>query len=241
MTRETPDQAPEGSQDQLSRREQLVEVSVFLFLILPSILFSFFLFGPWQKHFDFAQFAVSSILDYLALVALIFFFAWRNQEPLARLGWNFRNGWRDVALGIILFFPYIMGIGLLFIIYWKLGFPLPLKPIPQFFIAREGQTLLALCLVCVVAVAEETIFRGYLLLRFRAILGSSRGAILLSSAIFALGHGYKGLAGVIVTFLMGVFYAVLYLRRQSLVSPIVIHFLQDFILVLIPLFGLKIA
>ena len=172
MTIETPDQVPEERQDQPSRLEQLVEVAVFLFLILPAMVFSFLLFGPRQKYLDFAQFAVSSIFQYLALVALIFFFAWRNQEPLARLGWNFRNGWQDVALGIILFFPYIMSIGLLVMLYWKLAFPLPMEPVPQFFIARKGQTLLALSLVCVVAVAEETIFRGYLLLRFQTILGS---------------------------------------------------------------------
>ena len=39
---------------------------------------------------------------------------------------------------------------------------------------------------------------------------------------------------------MGLVFAVIYLWRQSLVAPMVMHFLQDFIgIVLAPLLGLK--
>jgi membrane protease YdiL (CAAX protease family) len=51
-----------------------------------------------------------------------------------------------------------------------------------------------------VAVAEETIFRGYLILRFRAVTGRTSAAVLLSSIVFSLGHGYEGMAGVISFF-----------------------------------------
>lgn len=57
------------------------------------------------------------MFELLALVALIFFFAWRNGEPLGRFGWNFKNGWRVVDLGIMLFLPLMLGIGLLFNIF----------------------------------------------------------------------------------------------------------------------------
>ena len=100
--------------------------------------------------------------------------------------------------------------------------------------------LLAALLVTVVAVAEETIFRGYLLLRFPAVLRSTTGSLLLSSAIFAVGHGYEGSAGLVTIGVMGAVFALVYLWRRSLVAPIVMHFLQDFLsIVLLPLLGLK--
>jgi membrane protease YdiL (CAAX protease family) len=91
-----------------------------------------------------------------------------------------------------------------------------------------------------VAIAEETIFRGYLLLRFRAINLSLPWAAVLSAVIFSLGHGYEGTSGVVTVGAMGLTFAVIYLWRQSLVAPMVMHFLQDFIgIVLAPLLGLK--
>ena len=66
--------------------------------------------------------------------------------------------------------------------------------------------LLAFILVTVVAVAEETIFRGYLILRFRAVTGRTSAAVLLSSIVFSLGHGYEGMAGVISVFSLGWFW-----------------------------------
>jgi membrane protease YdiL (CAAX protease family) len=88
--------------------------------------------------------------------------------------------------------------------------------------------------VTVVAVAEETIFRGYLILRFKAVTGRTGAAALLSSIVFSLGHGYEGMAGVISGFSIGVVLALVYLWRKSLVAPIVIHFLTDFATIILP-------
>jgi uncharacterized protein len=86
-------------------------------------------------------------------------------------------------------------------------------------------------------VTEETIFRGYLLLRFSAISRSRSFAIGLSTIVFAMGHAYEGQVGVAAVALLGFVFAVIYLRTGSLVAPIVMHFLQDFIaVVVVPLF-----
>jgi membrane protease YdiL (CAAX protease family) len=103
-----------------------------------------------------------------------------------------------------------------------------------------AQLLLSFVLVIIVALAEETIFRGYLILRFKAITSSPVAAALLSAVIFSLGHGYEGSAGVITVGIMGFVFAIIYMWRQSLVAPIVMHFLQDFIgVVLVPLLSVK--
>jgi uncharacterized protein (DUF4213/DUF364 family) len=54
---------------------------------------------------------------------------------------------------------------------------------------------LAVALVVVVAVTEETIFCGYLIRRFVAVTGSPRIAVVASAVVFSLGHGYEGTAG----------------------------------------------
>jgi membrane protease YdiL (CAAX protease family) len=65
-------------------------------------------------------------------------------------------------------------------------------------------------------------------------------AALLSAFIFSLGHGYEGSSGVVTVGAMGFVFALVYLWRGSLVAPMVMHFLQDFIgIVLVPLLGLK--
>jgi membrane protease YdiL (CAAX protease family) len=54
--------------------------------------------------------------------------------------------------------------------------------------------------------------------------------------VFSLGHGYEGTAGVITVGVMGIVFAAVYLWRGSLVAPIAMHFLQDFMsIVLQPL------
>ena len=222
-----------------NKKEQLTEIGVFLFLIGPSLVLSFF--AVKQGSLGFVLTAVATILRDLALVSLIFFFLWRNGEPLTRIGWTFAKGWRDIGLGIVLFIP------LTFVIIWldgalrAAGFSAP--PLPQSSILNAkdpGQVLLAFVLVLVVAVAEETIFRGYLILRMTSVTARLALAVLLSAVIFSLGHGYEGTAGVVTVGVMGLVFALVYVWRGSLVAPIVMHFLQDFVaIILLPLLGMR--
>ena len=223
----------------VGQKEQLWEVSVFLFLIVPSMVLSFFVVRQGTLGFVFTAFVV--MLRDLAMLSLILFFLWRNGEPWESLGWNSKNGWKDVALGIGLFLPMSFAAGLLDHALQAAGFSAPATPLPAFLEARgQAELLLAFFLVVLVAIAEETIFRGYLLLRFRNLGVSVTWAALLSAVIFSLGHGYEGTSGVVTVGAMGLTFAVIYLWRQSLVAPMVMHFLQDFTgIVLAPLLGLK--
>jgi membrane protease YdiL (CAAX protease family) len=220
-----------------NRKEQLVEVSVFLFLIIPSMALSFLAIK--QGGLSFVLVAISVILRDLALVSLILFFIWRNHEPVTWIGWTFKNIRKEIALGIFLFIPFSFGTGLIENGLRAIGFSAPSTPLPSFLAARGMvEILLAFLLVAIVALAEETIFRGYLILRFNAVTSNPTVAVLLSAAIFSLGHGYEGSAGVVTVGVMGLVFALIYIWRQSLVAPIIMHFLQDFIgIVLLPLLG----
>jgi len=217
--------------------EQLFEVSVFLFLIVPSMVLSFFAIK--QGSLSFVLVAFATILRDLALVSLILFFVWRNGEPVSWIGWTFRNTRKEIALGIGLYIPFFIAAGLFESALRVAGFSVPSTPLPSFMAARGmGELFSAIALVAVVALAEETIFRGYLILRLKTVTASPVAAALLSAAIFSLGHGYEGSAGVLTVGVMGLVFAFVYMWRKSLVAPIVMHFLQDFIgIVLLPLLG----
>ncbi len=228
-----------GTTGQSWRNTQILEVCVFLSLIVPSMALS--LFAVRRGQLGFTLTASSIMLRDLALVCLILFFLWRNGESRDRIGWNFRNGWKEAALGIVLFLPFFGGVACLELALKRAGLTAPATPLPSFLTAKDlPQMLLALALVTIVAVSEETIFRGYLLLRLGATIRSMGAAVIASSLIFALGHGYEGTVGLATVAVMGIVLALVYLWRGSLVAPMVIHFLQDFVgIVLVPLLGLK--
>ena len=101
------------------------------------------------------------------------------------------------------------------------GFSAPSTPMPAFLTARgSGEYVLAILLVAVVAVTEEIISRGYLILRVTTVTGSSALAIALSSVIFSLGHGYEGTAGVVTVGVIGLTFALVYVWAENLAAPI---------------------
>jgi membrane protease YdiL (CAAX protease family) len=215
-----------------SRKVQGIEVAVFLFLITPSMALSFL--TDRHANLRFTEMAISSILNDLALLSLVLYFMWRNAEPMRRVGWNFDHPGRDIAWALVLFLPVVFGGNLIQSLLHQAGFSGPARQAPFLTVSGTANVLLGLTIVTVVAVVEETIFRGYLMLRFQAITGRITAAVLLSSLVFSLGHGYEGVAGAISVFVLGVIFALIYLWRSSLVAPVVIHFLVDFTSIVLP-------
>ncbi len=221
----------------LPRRGQVLELLVFLLLVVPSMVLSLFVVG--QGGVGFPLTATIVISHDLGLLGLVLFFLWRNREPWASIGWVSRNVGVDVGFGIVLFVPFFFGTAALESVLQQLGLSSP--PMPSYLQARNmTQGILGALLVVVVALAEESIFRGYLLLRLTTATRSTVAAVLISSAIFSIGHGYEGSVGLVTVGAMGAVFAIIYLWRGSLVAPIVMHFLQDFIgIVVVPFLGLK--
>jgi membrane protease YdiL (CAAX protease family) len=228
-----------GYSRHFGRKALFFEICVFLFMIVPSMALSFFAVKNGVLSFTLTAWA--TILRDLALLSLIFYFLWRNGEPIRLLGWASKKIWKDIAIGIGLFIPFFLGTTLLEKGLQSIGFSAPATPLPSYLTAGDlPQILLALFLVAVVAVAEETIFRGYLILRFKTLSASSVAAVVLAAIIFSLGHGYEGSAGVVTVGVIGLFFGCIYLWRQSLVPTLIMHFLLDLIgIVVTPLLQLK--
>ena len=94
-----------------SREVQLIELGVFLLLIVPSMAASFFILG--QERVRFMAEAILSIFNDLALLSLVFYFIWRNGEPIQQVGWTFNSIRKEIAWGLILFVPVYFGANLL--------------------------------------------------------------------------------------------------------------------------------
>jgi membrane protease YdiL (CAAX protease family) len=209
-----------------SAKVQLIELGVFLLLIIPSMVLSFFSFQRGANP-PFALFALASMLQQSALLCLVLYFAWRNREPFSRFGWSAKNLNKEALIGVGLYFPIAFGVGLLQAGLKKLGLE-TLDSVPGYLSpANTGETVLAVALFTVVAFAEEGVFRGYLIRRLKNLTGRAILAVPAAALIFCIGHGYQNLGGVAATFILGVVFGVLYAWRGSLVAPIVIHFLQN--------------
>ncbi|MHB0870417.1 MAG: CPBP family intramembrane glutamic endopeptidase [Chloroflexota bacterium] len=222
-----------------SREEQTLELLVFLFLIVPSIVLSLFTLGTPQVGF--ALLAVSTIFRDLALVALIAFFLWRNGESSERIGWTNQEVGTNLLLGVLLFPAILIGAAALGALLRSLGLSGPAESTPSFLLPQSyAEIALGVVLVAVVAVSEETIFRGYLITRLVGVTGNVPLAVILSTVVFSLGHGYEGTAGIVAVGAMGLIFALLFVWRRSLVAPTVIHFLNNFVgIVLLPLLGMR--
>jgi membrane protease YdiL (CAAX protease family) len=215
-----------------ARKQAILEVLVFLFLIVPSMVLSFFVTRQGKVNFVFVS--VSTILRDLALVCLILFFLWRNGEPVSVVGWRSRHLERNIFFGVVLYLPLVFVLSLVEQLLSAAGLSQPAVPAPSLFDIRgRWEIALAVTLIAVVAVSEETIFRGYLTARLSTATRSTTAAVLLSAVIFALGHGYEGSLGVVTVGVMGLAFNLIYLWRKSLVTPIVLHFLQDFTAIIV--------
>ncbi len=209
----------------------MIEILVFLFLVLPSLIYSFAITVAGATLTT-PSGIISVILRDLSLVFLILFFIWHNQEPWGNIGWTFLRGHHEILIGIALFVPlfllasvlesYLVGIGLS-----SSNTVVPPVPATPYIFA------LTVLLVIVVAISEETIFRGYIILRLRTVTHSLWAAAALSAVIFSIGHGYEGNAGVVTIGILGFIYALIYIWRQSIIAPVVLHFLQDFTVLLV--------
>jgi membrane protease YdiL (CAAX protease family) len=215
------------------RWDRLIEMSVLLLLIVPGIVLAYFAKAHAETGFVLA--ATGIMVHNIALVSLIRFLIWRVGEPAAEIGWRFAHRWRDVVLGLLLFAPLTVAAQWLHDALRALGLPGASGQRPSFLPESGGpDLLLALMMVAVVAVSEETIFRGYLMSRLRAVGLGAPFAVLVSSLIFAMGHGYEGAAGMVTVGAMGATFALIYLWRGSLVAPVAMHFLQDAAAIVLP-------
>jgi len=98
----------------------------------------------------------------------------------------------------------------------------PTNPMQNF--VRTPRDAAAFAVIAVVAGGlREEVQRAFLLRRFERWLGGGRVGVIVTSVAFGLGHKIQGLDAAVATSLLGGFWAFIYLRRRSVVAPVVSH------------------
>jgi membrane protease YdiL (CAAX protease family) len=169
--------------------------------------------------------ATLSLLDTVALVGLILLFLYAHGERPRDVFLGKRPIRSEVALGILLTLAAIaIAIGVLAFI---LKFAPSLRTVEhnplQALLRSPRDAWLFAFVVIVAGGVREEIQRAFLLQRFRVWLGGGMVGVIVTSAVFGAGHALQGADAIIATALLGAFWGVIYLRRGSIVAPMVSH------------------
>jgi membrane protease YdiL (CAAX protease family) len=166
-----------------------------------------------------------SIGDTIALIALMVWITWAHGESVRELWLGPARPWREVALGILLV-PAIVVAVVLLLNAMRVWAPrlhnVETNPLEALAGSPGNAALFAVVAIFAGGVREE-LQRAFLLRRFEQHLGGAAAGIVILGVGFGLGHFVQGWDAVITTGLLGVLWSVIYLRRRSVIAPVVSH------------------
>ncbi|QTD38193.1 CPBP family intramembrane metalloprotease [Polaribacter batillariae] len=201
---------------------------IFLFIIAYLFIVGIFqltgakLAGVDYTNLDYKQTSIqqltTSFFDLVGTFLVIWLFMkFVDKEKFIELGFQTKNRFKDFFYGIIIGF-IIMVLGYLLLIYFKEIFFVKIN-----FDIKE--LLISICLFTIVAIVEETLFRGYVL---KNLMSSFHKyiALILSSILFSLAHSFNpnvDLFSLFVLFLAGIVLGLSYIYTKNLWFPIAMH------------------
>lgn len=197
-------------------------ILLFLAFFLPGFLYP-------QTPEDLAAFMTRSTLIAVPQVLLLLYLLWlREGQSWGRYGVAAPRG-RDLLPALAIFAGLISLLLVAAAVLRLLPF-VPRRLLEQGFRFRlDRPTLLPLAGVFALTSAyrEELFFRCYLITRLRQLGLPSWVAAASSTALFAAGHLYQGLSGLIVATLLGACFALVFLRLRNLHRLAIAHGLYN--------------
>jgi membrane protease YdiL (CAAX protease family) len=185
-------------------------------------------FGPFgadgQLRVDFV--VILSLVDTALLVGLILFFLHAHGEDPRQLFLGSRSIPREVSLGVwpLTVIALVIGIGLMATIQHFAPSLHTVERNPLEALVRTPRDLWLFAIVVVVAGGvREELQRAFLLRRFELWLGGPTFGVVAASVAFGAGHLIQGADAAIATGTLGAFWGLVYLRRRSVVAPVVSH------------------
>ena len=145
---------------------------------------------------------------------LVLVWAWRSHTPWREIGYVRPNSWiGSLAVGVVFgcAFKLLMKV----IVMPLLGAP-AINPAYHYLIGnRAALPGMVFTIIVGAGFAEETLFRGYLFERLGKLFGTGAGAkvsiVLLTSALFALGHySNQGLPGIEQAMITGLVFGTIF-------------------------------
>ncbi len=139
------------------------------------------------------------------------------------------NGFKWKTLGFWLLIFIVLQIATSFLIE-----ALGAKDIPNFMLNLEYPTrmhkiLLLIAVMVAAPVVEEVVFRGFLLKGFANSFMGMHGAVLVTSALWAVIHMQYEIVYLIAIFVIGLVFAYARLLSNSLFIPMIMHSLMNFL------------
>jgi uncharacterized protein len=166
------------------------------------------------------------LADTVVLVALMVAISMAHGDRLSELWLGHRPIAREALLGlslvpaIFLLVALLLG-GIRFAAPWL--HDVPDNPLEGLAAGGTRDAILFGLVAIIGGGVREELQRAFLLRRFERHLGGTVIGVIVLSVAFGLGHVPQGSDAVIVTALLGLMWAVMYVRRRSSVAPVVSH------------------
>jgi membrane protease YdiL (CAAX protease family) len=166
-----------------------------------------------------------SLLDTLALVALVLFFLRAHGEKPRDVFLGAASTDREIRTGLWLT-PLALAIAAIVLVSVRQLLPWlrTVEHNPLQDLIRTPADVMSFAVVVVLAGGvREEIQRAFLLRRFEQSLGGKTVGVIVASAAFGAGHFVQGADAAVATSVLGALWCVVYLRRRSIVAPVVSH------------------
>lgn len=166
-----------------------------------------------------------TLLDTVLLVGLIVFFMRTHRESVREQLFGSRPLKIEMLLGLLLI-PASFFIVIAVLVMVQLLAPslrnVPHNPLQDLVRNRWDAVIFAFVVMIAGGVREE-IQRGFVLRRFERYLGGGAVGLVVFSGLFGLGHLEQGRDVALATATLGAFWGLIFLRRRSIVGPMVGH------------------
>ena len=166
-----------------------------------------------------------SLLDTGLVVALVLTFLRAHAESPRDVLIGKRRLLREVGVGLLLipvvFFLVVVIIGV--IIYFAPFLRnVPENPLGDLMRSR-GEAIVFAFVAMIAGGVREEVQRGFIVHRFDGFLGGGAVGVIVYSVFFGLLHYPQGWDATIATACLGATWGFIYLRRRSIVAPVVSH------------------
>jgi membrane protease YdiL (CAAX protease family) len=184
-------------------------------------------FRPYTEggHLSVTFVTVLSLADTVLLVGLMVFFLLAHGERPRQVFFGTRAVATEFVVGIpLVLVALAIGIAVLATVqqFAPSLHTVERNPLQDLISDPRSAWLFALVVIVAGGIREE-LQRAFLLHRFERWLGGPIVGLVAASVAFGAGHLLQGVDAALATGLLGAFWGVVYLRRRSVVAPMVSH------------------
>jgi uncharacterized protein len=183
--------------------------------------------GPYDArgHLDARYVFAVSLLDAVVIVGLAVWFLRSHGERFSDVMFGRRPGRAEMAHGLVhIPVVFLLAVGVMLAVQHVAPWMHNVQTNPfQGLIKNRGDAAMFAVTAIVGGGVREEVQRAFILSRFERHLGGGWVGLAVSSVGFGLGHVIQGRDVAVTTAALGAFWGLVYLRRRSIVAPVVSH------------------